>query len=115
MKIRTKKATVRVEVDGVIFEVAQITHAEINLVKARHTVTDRKGKQEVDINFVGQSLFDKRVVGWVGDITDEEGKLLVCNTATKALLWEYDNEFAGRIMGAANDALEAREDLDGKN
>lgn len=115
MKIRTKKASVRVEVEGVTFLVSQITLPEVNGIKAKHTTTDRGGGKETDIDKLGRDLFSLRVREWEGELIDEDGKQLDCNKENKALLWEYDNEYAGQIMEAANSALAAREDIDAKN
>ncbi len=114
MKVRTKKAFVNVEVEEVIFTVEQITLDEVNRTQEKHTVV-KKGSSKTDFDKVGRDMFSQRVTGWKGDMTDEDGKAFKCTSDNKALIWKYDNDFAGRIMTKANKALESREDLETKN
>lgn len=114
MRVRTKTAFVNVEVEKIVFTVEQITLGDINLAQEKHTVI-KKGSTKTDFDKVGRDMFVQRVTAWVGDMTDENGKEFKCTPGNKALIWKYDNNFAGEIMTAANKALEAREDLETKN
>lgn len=110
-KVRTRKTTVKVEVEGIIITGQSATPRELQKIDENNT--NRKGK--VNVHQGLEDTFVLRIVDWEGDLIDQDGKNLECTEQNKRFLWQHDQQFCSDILEKLNDALNAREDLAEKN
>lgn len=117
MRLRTKKAIVKIEIEDVVVEAEQLTPKEIEGIRDRHTTYKGRGKDrravsnEYEITF---EMFSRLVKNWTG-ATNESGDELSCTTENKRKVFEHDQSFVADVMGEIADTFASREEAVTKN
>jgi len=113
MKVRTGDTRIKKEVDGSTVEGRNVPPEVLGEFRRKNTIETKEGRAEFDSNGFQFDCFDYRVTSWWG-VEGESGPL-ECTRENKKMVWEFDQDYCGKVLTALNDAFRSREDLAEKN
>jgi hypothetical protein len=117
MKLRTKRAVIKIQIGDAEITAEQLTPKEVNELREEQTKWKGRGSDRraiLDQYELGYQMFNRMVKNWSG-VTDEDGADLPCTPANKRLVYEYDDAFASEVLSEVAEVIRDREGIEGKN
>ena len=108
MQLRTENATAfDITVGDAVLTVCPLAASALSRLRQKYTKIVR-GVEQVDGVALTREMFDRVVVGFKKNLTDNNGKALVCDTETKAAICEHNGGFVGEVLAEIESVEAAR-------